>query len=288
MSINPTSPATCRAFLCLLLACSEAVVLSVAEPGYRPPPHLLGTETSDQAEARQALQELRHAGIAGGYWLSFEVQVLPRQGEERLLRGQLFGIHSDLGPLTRLSLAKQEWLIRSGPKPAMWHQAVSGVAARQLTAGDALEPVAGTDLTAFDIQMPFLYWDDFVYEGLAKIRGRPAYSFILYPPADLAAARPDLTGVRVALDTQFHALVQAEQLGPKGESRKTMTVLDLKKVGEQWLPKQIDYRNQVTRDKTRFNLTAAALNLSWPAADFSLESLGGALPSLDGVRIESL
>ena len=288
MSINPISPAQCRAFLYLLLGCMGTGVSKATAPGYRPAPHFLGTEKSDQAEARQALQELRQAGIAGGYWLSFEVQVLPRQGEDRSLRGQLFGIHSDLGPLTRLSLAKQEWLIRSGPKPALWHRGTPGIAVRQLTTGDALEPVAGTDLTAFDLQMPFLYWDDFVYEGLAKIRGRPAYSFILYPPADLAAARPDLTGVRVALDTQFHALVQAEQLGLKGESRKTMTVLDLKKVGEQWLPKQIDYRNQVTRDKTRFNLTAAALNLSWPAVDFSPEGLSGALPSLEGVRIESL
>ena len=69
--------------------------------------------------------------------------------------------------------------------------------------------------------MSFLYWTDFVYEGVARVRGRPAHSFLLYPPADVAAARPELTGVRVLLDTQFQQLVQAEQLGAKGASVKT-------------------------------------------------------------------
>ncbi|MFI5337878.1 MAG: outer membrane lipoprotein-sorting protein, partial [Opitutales bacterium] len=195
----------------------------------------------------------------------------------------------DLGPLTRLQLAGQEWLIRSGPQPATWiREAKAASAVREIPAGDVLQPVGGTDLTVFDLQLPFLYWDDFVYEGLAKIRGRPAYSFILYPPAALAAARPDLTGVRVALDSQFHALVQAELLGPKGEPTKTITLLDLKKVGEQWLPKAIDLRNHVTRDKTRLNFTAAALHLGLPAAAFTPAGLEAEPPSLDGVRIDPL
>ena len=288
MRAHPPSPAFRRAFFWPLAGLLLGMELAAAsEPAFRPAPQDLGGSKADQTEARLALQELRHAGIAGGYWLGFELQVLPRQGEERSFRGQLFGMRDARGPLTRLSLDRQEWLIRSGPQPAAWLRSAPGAAVRELSAGEALEPVAGTDLTAFDLQMPFLYWNDVVYEGLAKIRGRPAYSFLLYPPAGLAAARPELTGVRVALDTQFHALVQAEQLGPKGETRQTMTVLDLKKVGEQWLPKQIDYRNHLTRDKTRFNLTAAALNLAWPAADFLPAGLGAGLPSLDGVKIES-
>jgi hypothetical protein len=289
MQVEPKRPARRRAFLCAvgwLLAL--AAPAGAADAPLRPAPHPLGSGQADQAEGRRALQEFRRAGIVGGYWLSFELRVMPRQGEERSVRGQLFGQRSELGPLTRLDLAGTQWLIRSGSAPATWSLPRPGAAAHELAAGESLSPVAGTDLTVFDLQMPFLYWDDFVYEGLAKIRGRPAYSFILYPPADLAAQRPELTAVRVALDTQFHALVQAELLGAKGEPWKTITVLDLKKTGEQWIVKSIDLRNHRTRDKTRFNVNATALNLDLPAAAFTPAGLAGEPPSLDGAHIEPL
>lgn len=289
MSANLNSPATRRAFSCLFagLACLSGLGLG-AETNFRPPARDLSGGKADQAEGRVALQEFRRAGIAGGYWLGFELRVMPRKGEERSVRGQMFGMAGEIGPLTRLDIGGQEWLIRSGAQPATWSRERGKGAVRELGGGDSLQSLAGTDLTVFDLQMPFLYWDDFVFEGLAKIRGRPAYSFILYPPAGLAGAQPGLTGVRVALDTQFHALVQAELLGAKGELSKTITLLDLKKVGEQWLPKAIDYRNHVTRDKTRLNFTNAALNLVLPATAFTPAALGGPPPSLDGVRLESL
>ncbi len=223
------------------------------------------------------MEEFRAAGIAGSYWLEFSLRVMPRKGAERTVGGQLFGRRNDQGPLTRLSLAnpegRQDWLIQSGPQSASWMQGAGESAPRALTAADSLVPISGTDLTIFDLQMPFLYWEDFVFEGVAKIRSRPAYSFLLYPPADLAAARPDLGAVRVALDTQFHALVQAEFLDAKGELIKSISVLDLKKVGEQWFVKSIDLRNRATRDKTRFEVTAAALNLALPDTIFVPESL---------------
>jgi hypothetical protein len=134
--------------------------------------------------------------------------------------------------------------------------------------------------------MPFLYWPDFVYEGVAKVRGRPAHSFVLYPPADVAAARPQLTGVRVQLDTQFQALVQAELLGIKGATEKTITILELKKVGDQYMVKSIDLRNSLTRDKTRFSVTAAAMQLDLPGEAFTPAALAGSPPPVPAAKIE--
>ena len=256
----------------------------------RPSPVYVSGGAADQAEGRVALEEFRASGISGTYWLEFELQVFPRKGAERTLRGQIFGKRGPLGPLTRLNLAGPEgpesWLIQSGPQPASWVQNKQQPTPRAMTAAESLQPIAGTDLTLFDLQMPFLYWNDFVFEGVAKVRSRPAYSFLLYPPADLAAARPELGAVRVALDTQFHALVQAEFLDAKGGPLKSITVLDLKKVGEQWLPKSIDLRNRTTRDKTRLETTAAALNLTLPGTVFSPEDL--AVPAVlpEGTKID--
>jgi hypothetical protein len=194
------------------------------------------------------------------------------------------GARGAQGPLTRLSIGDQHWLIQGGAQPAAW-SARSGAAAHSLAAGETIEPIAGTDLSVFDLQMPFLHWPDFVYEGLARIRGRPAHSFVLYPPAELAN-RPDLTGVRVLIDTQFQTLVQAEMLGAKGATEKTITILDLKMVGEQWIPKSFDFRNYLTRGKTRLTVTAAALNLTLPAETFSPDQLGKIAPPVPAEGIQ--
>jgi hypothetical protein len=248
-----------------------------AQPtGYRPPPNYIAGGKADQAEGARILGEFHRAGLAGNYWLSVQLRVMPHQGAERTVTGELFGTRNEQGPLTRLILPgtghARSWLIQGGPQPALWLADSATSAATQMIADDKLlEPIdgnQGTDLTPFDLQMPFLYWTDFVYEGLARVRGRPAHSFVLYPPPDLAARQPGLTGVRVQIDTQFEALVQAELLGAKGVATKTITILDLKKVGEQWIVESIDLRNNVTRDKTRFTVTAAALNLDLPAATF--------------------
>ena len=256
----------------------------------RPAPVYVAGDQADQTEGRRALEEFRAAGVAGSYWLELTLRVMPHKGAERNVHGQIFGQRNGQGLLTRLSLddldAPANWLIQSGPQPASWVSLKNQPAPRALTAAESLTPIGGTDLTPFDLQMPFLYWEDFIFEGVAKIRSRPAYSFLLYPPADLAAVRPDLGAVRVALDTQFHALVQAEVLDSKGGQIKSITVLDLKKIGEQWLPRSIDLRNRATKDKTRIEFTAAALNLTLADSIFVPESLGVPVALPEGTKPE--
>ena len=260
---------------------------------FRPSPIYVGNGKADQTEGRRVLDQFRQMGIAGAYWLEFDLRVMPRRGDERTVRGQLFGARNDAGPITRLTLPGQQgltsehrWLIQSGAQAAGW--AWSAGATRELTVADTFQSIGGTDLTLFDLQMPFLYWSDLVYEGLAKVRGRPAHSFLLYPPAELAVQRPQLAGVRVFLDTQFGALVQAELLGAKSVAEKTITVLDLKKVGEQWIVREIDLRNAISRDKTRFTVRSAAFNLLLPPATFLPAGLAQEVPPILEAKIEHL
>jgi hypothetical protein len=255
--------------------------------GYRPAPRYVAGGKADQAEGARILGDFRQVNIAGTYSLSFELRVMPRKGAERVLAGQLFGTSGPQGPLTRLAWDNERWLVQSGPQPAAWTISEGG-APRPATTAETMQPVAGTDFTLFDLQMPFLYWKDFVYEGLAKVRGRPAHQFVLYPPADVATARPDLSGVRVYLDTQFQAVVQVEQLDAKGVMAKSMTLIDLKKIGEQWLVKSVDLRNHVTRDKTRLTFKSAALDLSLPPETFTPAQLAEPLPVVPEGKIQGL
>jgi hypothetical protein len=246
-----------------------------------------------QAEGRRILEEFRTQGIAGQYYLSFQLRVLPVRGAERTVTGRLWGTRNAQGDLTRVSLdlpsGEQRLLIQNGARPGVWNvPAGSGSPAVELGEEALLEPLAGTDLTPFDLLRSFLYWTEVDYQDLARVLGRPAHTYLLKPPAAMAAKTPSLAAVRVYLDSQYQALVKTEYLGPGNRVAKSMSVLDLKKLeskehGEQWIVKSIDLRNEATRNKTRFQVTGAALNQAFPASAFTPAGLAATLAAPAGV-----
>jgi len=232
---------------------------------YRPQPDYVQFGVPDPAEGRKILGEFRQLGLAGDYYFEFQLRVLPRRGEERVLQGRLWSQRGPQGTLTRVVLldpagGERRLLVQNGPQPAVWSWRTGETTATKLGMAEQFRPLLPqTEVTAFDLQMPFLYWADFAYEGTFKLRGRPADRFIFYPPAAVALAYPALTGVRVSLDSQFHALVETELVGEGNLVFKTVSLLELKKAQDQWLVKTIDLRDAITRNKTRFTVTAAAL-----------------------------
>lgn len=273
MLVFRTAPAVLwRAFF---LAASLATTVFAAPGPAKTPPPLQQFGAANSAEARAALEQMRRQGIAGDYYLEFQLRVMPRRGDERLIAGRMWGGRNEIGPLTRVSLAAaadgadRRLLIQNGPRSSVWRwDPAKGV--EMLGVSALFEPlVAGTEITAFDLQMPFIYWENFSYEGLARVRGRPAHVLVMKPPAEFAAKHPTLTGVRVNVDTQFNALMQTELLGSGGVVVKTLSVVDLKKVGEQWIVKTVDVRDEATHNKTRFSVVAAALDLDFAGGLFA-------------------
>lgn len=265
----------------------------------RPPPRYVQLTPPDQKEGAEILRSMRAAGPDGDYYLEFDLRVLPRRGEEKRIPGRLWGSRNREGPVSRLSLeipaparggkaTESRLLVQGGPKPAAWQwPAADGSAAIAVDEGALFAPLAGTDLSAFDLQMPFLYWNDFVYEGKTRLKDRPAETFLLYPPASLAARRPDLTAMRVYLDPQYHALVQAEQLGENERVLKSMSVVSVKKIDEQWIVKAVELRDETTRNKTRFVVKAAALGRDFAGGLFEPGNLPTTLTAPSAVtRLE--
>lgn len=291
---SPTPAGQWRAFfVCAILA----VRLTGAPPantGTGAPSPYLQAGQPDQAEGKKALDQLRRQGIQGNYFLEFQLRVMPRRGEERTFAGVLWGGQNALGAVTRVQLASGTadakcLLIQNGPQPAAW-QITGGGTRAELIDGDALfAPLAtGTDITAFDLQMPFIHWPDFVYEGLTRFRGRPAHIFLLRPPAAFAEKNSGLRGVRLQLDSQFNALVQVELLGARDRVTKTTSLVDLKKVGEQWIVKTIDVRDETTRNKTRLSVTGAALGLEFSGVLFESERLAEDIAPPPAARVAKI
>ncbi|MCF7687665.1 MAG: outer membrane lipoprotein-sorting protein [Cephaloticoccus sp.] len=246
----------------------------------RVPTDFAKQENPDQEKGATILREFRNLGIAGDYYLEFQLRVLPRRGEETVFVGQLWGSRNVLGTISRVVLAdghggQRQLLIQNGPEPMAWAWQTGQTVMPVSSVEHLFEPLLPeTELTLFDLQMPYLFWDDFVFEGVSKIMGRAAHTFLLRPPLDAVPAYASVQAVRVQLDTQFHALVQSTLYNDAVQAAKTLTVRDLKKVDDQWMVKAIDLRNELTRDKTRFQVTRAAVNLDLSPRLFDPGTLG--------------
>lgn len=260
---------------------------------YRPPPQYVQIGAPDQAQGRRILEEFRKEGLySGECYFEFELRVMPRRGEDRTVPGRVWSSRNDRGPIARIVVApgvvadETRLLVQTGPNSGVWRwQAGTSASSVPLAPAALFERLADTDVTAFDLQMPYFYWTDFVFEGVSKVRGRPAHAFLMYPPADVVAEKPEITGIRVYLDTQYRKPVQAEVIGLEGKAIKTVTVVDLKKIEEQWIVKSIDFRDEATRNKSRFSVTGAAVGLEFPRSLFEPSALAESLrpPPVDRV-----
>jgi hypothetical protein len=267
--------------LVAVAACVVAVPAQ-AQLRRRPPTAYVQPEPPDQAEGARILEQSRNLGLAGPYYLEFELRILPRAGREQRLRGRWFGSQGPAGPVTRIELTpenapREAWLVKSGFAPEIW-RSVEGAPFQLVGAAERAVPLAGTTLCAVDLQTPFMYWTSFVYEGLARFRGRPTHVFLLVPPGEQAAVAGGIGGARVFIDTAYSALSQAQWVDEAGEALKTITILDLKQIEGRWIVKSFEARDERTRDKTRFVVTAAALDVPLPDGLLSPESSGEPAP----------
>jgi hypothetical protein len=247
-------------------------------------------ELPDKAGAAALLDQYRRSVYAEPIYVEFDLRQMPRRGDEHLYHGRLWGARNGRGPITRFELDAGKGgpvhriLVQGGPDAALWVSDGPGGAARDEKA--LLMPlVPGVEMTPFDLQMPYLYWLDVDLAGEKRIRGRPSYAYQFAPPAEFAAASPGIKYVRAYLDTQYDALMQSEITGADGRVAKTLSLLELRKVGDRWIPRDLDVRNEATRDKTRLSVTAVAIGITVDPSVFDPSRLGTAAAAPPGESI---
>jgi hypothetical protein len=263
----------------MLIALAGLPQLVAQQKSQRLLPRYLTVGAPDQAAGERRLTEFRRQGLAGDYFLDFNLEQLPRRGARTVIPGRWWGTPGRGAPLTRVELetadGPERLLVRGGAAARVWRQ---GETADQEPAA-WFEPLAGTMLTPFDLSMPFLHWQDWVYEGVARGRqGRASHVFLLYPPEEIAAAQPDLAGVRIHLDDQFNALLQVTRLDADEQPAQTLTVLNLRRLDDQYIISVVELRDERTRDKTRFVVNEARVGLDFSPAIFSPAALSRAIP----------
>ncbi len=232
----------------------------------------------DKEEGDRVIERFRSLRWRGDFSFKFELRNIPRRGRGSVFIGELWGKTNKSGPLHRVIISSTDHedpkiidlISQNGLEPHIWVFSGNPEApVLELNENDMFSPLLeGLQYSPFDLQMPFIYWDNYVYEGANRTKGRKAYRFLFYPPDTIAKINPDLGAVRVYLDAKFNALLKAEMLDPEGRPIRSYKIIKLKKVQDQMIPRVIDLVDVRTRNKTRFTVVAAAMNLQLPQSNF--------------------
>lgn len=283
--VTPALPWRAFRFFAVLLGVIG--VISAAPAGA--PPELAQVGKPDAKEAARLVQQFRSSGIPGDYYLEFELRALPRRGEGPIFKGRWWGSRNDQGAVTRIEVVDaasvtHRFLLQNGDRSAVWR--LSNGRAAEASVAELMNPlVPGVEISAFDLQMPYLYWPNPSVEKITRVLGRPSNAFLFPAPVAFKMQYPDISSARAYLDTQFNVPMQAEILGKAGKVTKSWSVLSLKTVNKQTLPKSVDYRNELTRDKTRLQITAAALDQQFSPALFLPAGLSQSIPTPPADRV---
>ena len=173
-------------------------------------------ERIDTQEGAKRLAAFRRQRLEGDFCFEFELAHKPRQGRTIPYAGIMWGSWNESGPITRLrvypvrskdnesvnSSQEVELIIQNGVTPQAWIRRNDG-SDFELIEGEALfEPIMHSLLySPFDLQMPFVYWKDFTYEGPTLVGAtRVVQQFLMQPPALSASVQRGISGVRVGLD----------------------------------------------------------------------------------------
>ena len=245
------------------------------------------SEAVSPDRAAGILDEFRNRRLTGDFSFKFELEHFPHRGRSSVFTGQIWGTWYQFQPLLRIYVrpiagdpfSSVKILSKNGPEPKIWmvRDDPNEEAEPGLVYGDELlSPILeGVLYSPFDLQMPFLYWPEYEYEGTGRKKGREALAFRMIPPALFAATHPEIGSVRLYIDVKFKALLGAEVLDGAGEPVRSFKIISFKKLQREWIPKSIDLIDEKTRDKTRFNVVAAALDQQFNVNLFIPNSLKG-------------
>ncbi len=264
--------------LALVLGCF-AGPFAGAQPRFRPPPNRAHPAQLNEADGRQLLERFRTSGIEAPFCFEFRLRHMPRRAPTVVYEGRMWAHWWGQYHKTRIRLSHGgepllDLLLSNGENPQAWMRDAASESDPVALEGDLLlRPLApGLTFTPFELLMPFIHWEDWAYEGSHRLRGRPAHYFLMYPPED-DSRYASISGVRILVDEDFNVLLQAEVLGPSGQVVKTMRADTFRRVADQWIVRRIDITNEDSRDRTRFEVVAAAMEIDLPESVFDPEGM---------------
>ena len=258
-------------------------------------------ERLDEEDAARLLDCFKAQRPAENFCFLFQLEHKPRRGRTVRYEGVLYGSWNSEGPISRLelfpnkigddvseTLSPIEMIVQNGPSPKVWMRRQRSGAFTLIDDSSLLEPIfEGVLYTPFDLQMPFIFWNKYVYESPSRVLSRIGHEFLMFSPEGSLARRGGVNAVRISIDDTYCALLRAEVLQDDKKVRSRFTVRGIKKIQGCYIVKEVELKNLFTKDATNFKVKAASLGLKFTASMFDPEA-AAKLPELSEIPLEAL
>ena len=240
----------------------------------------------DASEQNSYLQSLRNQRIDGDYCLKFQLIHKPRRGSSQYYDGTLYGSFIENRPMIRVLLEATGHLGSelSGSTEVLAeiiiHGAVSSSAWLRRNLSDTFLLMQGTEtlnpivpnllFRTFDLQMPYVYWKNYLYVGPDRVgRAGGVQVFNMYPPAESPAALTGVEYVRIALDNSYSALRRASIISIGEAVESVLETRSFAKVQNQWILREVALTDPTTKDATSFKVSSVALGITLDGSIFN-------------------
>lgn len=254
-----------------------------------------------EEEGQRVIDQFRGQRILGDYLLRFRLEHRPRRAKERIYTGLLLGTWGGDGPIMRVLVwddspsasDPNEFLLRGGPNPAIFRRSATANSSSVVPPDQWQQPLTSDVVyTPFDILMPYVYWENFDYAGSRRFAGRPTHFFDMKRPSDSEAAIDayrKVSEVEIGLDADFNALRRARVFDNSGNISRVFEVRSFKKLAnEQFIVKEIDLTDRISRDMTRFKVTHALTGIALEPSLFLPDALGDGLEAMGEWSLEKI
>ena len=239
-------------------------------------------ERIDEDQVAERIELFRSQRLEENFCFQFQLEHKPRRGRTVRYEGIMYGSWGNGGPISRVSLFPEkvgkdaaiglspiELIVHNGVLPKVWMRRQFSQSFIPVESNALFEPIFdGVLYTPFDLQMPFIYWENYKYEGPSRVLSRIGQLFLMYPPENSPADQNGIAAVRIAIDDTYNALLRAEVLREANQTSTRFTVRGLKKVQGYYIVKEIELKDMLTRDRTTFKVNAASIGLNFSAALF--------------------
>ena len=244
-----------------------------------------GMERIDREEGIQRLMAFRRQRLEGDYVFEFQLEHKPRRARTSRYDGIMWGTWNEAGALTRIRLfggesateeserPSTDWIVQNGPQPKAWIRPEGKTDFRSIKGAEIFAPLLEElSYSIFDLQMPFVYWPEFQYEGPELVgASRVAQKFLMLAPEGSASWEQGIRAVRIGLDDTYNALLRIEVLDEAGEERSRFQVESIKKVQEQYIVKKITLTEYPSKDRTTFHVTDASVGIELDSSLFEVD-----------------
>lgn len=243
-------------------------------------------EKIDAEEGAKRIASFRAQRLSGDFCFKFQLEHKPKKSSQTVrYDGVMFGSWNERGPVNRFQLYPErvtrgklvevspiELIVQNGVSPEVWIRHGAAESFVRIQEEALFKPIFdGVIYTPFDLQMPFIYWNDYTYEGPANVLSRIGQRFLMKPPEDSLSARHGISGVQIALDDMYYGLLGVEVFGVDGETRSEFTLRSFQKVQGQYIVKEIvlsEVDAGKVQSSTGFKVKGASVGLIFDTAIF--------------------